>query len=75
MLLLVALACVDDGACPAGAVGGGAFCVAAAAAEDGKGVHFAVFGGLVFGVVVDGDADVVGHEADGEGVEEGFQEG
>lgn len=78
-----ALGRVDDGAGPAGAVGGGAFGVAAAAGEDGEGVHdhagllVGGGGGGGFGlcVFVDGEADVVCDEADGEGVEEGFQEG
>lgn len=73
--LAAALGRVDDGARPAGAVGGGAFGVAAAAGEDGEGVHAGLLCGLGLGVFVDGEADVVGYEADGEGVEEGFQEG
>ena len=73
--LVAALGRVDHGARPAGAVGGVAFGVAAAAGEDGEGVHAALLGGFGLGVFVDGEADVVGYEADGEGVEEGFQEG
>ena len=52
--------------------------VALAAAEDGERVDLAVLpptvAVAVAVVLLDGDADVVGHEADGEGVEEGFEE-
>lgn len=47
--------------------------VALSTAENGERVHPALFAfGFVF---LDRDSDVVGDEADGEGVEEGFQEG
>ncbi len=70
---------MHDTARPAGAVRRRAFSVAAAGAEDREGIS-GFCGGRAgtrgFGVVgVDGEADVVGHEADGEGVEEGFEEG
>lgn len=61
-----------------GAVGGPwhvALAAAAAAAEDGERVDLAVVFeavGPAAALVVRGDADVVGHEADGEGVEEWF---
>lgn len=72
------LASIDDRPCPAGAISVPSVAVgipvnkALSAAEDGEWIQPAVAViVLVFITIVflDGDADVVGHEANGEGVE------
>ncbi len=77
MIAFIPLAGIGTGSGPgpAGAVAV-ALDVALAAAEDGERVDLAVLPPVVAVAVVflDGNADVVGYEADGEGVEEGFEE-